>query len=130
MQPEDVENKTIAQLAFQFNLRPTYQTLEGHESLERDSLLGLVAYSKILARDQGGCRFLQHMIDRNDRDIFTVIFNATIEDFYDLMRDPFGNYLSQKIMDKSSETQLEKIVYSVKEGPYELAANMHGTRSI
>ena len=43
----------------EFNLRPTSLTLEGHECLSYQNLCNLMAYSATLAKDQGGCRFLQ-----------------------------------------------------------------------
>ena len=52
-------SKTITQVIEEFNLRPTYQNLEGHESLSDEQLKHLMAYSLVLAKDQAGCRFLQ-----------------------------------------------------------------------
>jgi len=52
------KTKTVGQIVEEFNLRPTYQTLEGHEALPDPSLKHLMRYAVILAKDQGGCRFL------------------------------------------------------------------------
>lgn len=53
---------SIAQIAKQFNLQQTYDTLEGHQKLSRHQLFNLFEYSGNLARDQGGCRLLQKYI--------------------------------------------------------------------
>jgi hypothetical protein len=50
---------TLAEIAQQFGLIVTYDSLEGAELLSRESLLQLLEHSCVLARDQGGCRFLQ-----------------------------------------------------------------------
>lgn len=85
---------TVAQIAKKFNLVSTFETLEGHEGLPIDELKSLLEYSTILARDQGGCRFLQKKIDENIKDITDKIFEHTIDNYMDLMNDPFGNYLT------------------------------------
>jgi hypothetical protein len=54
----------------------------------------LLEYSTILARDQGGCRFLQKKIDEDNKEIRDKIFMHTIENYMELMNDPFGNYLT------------------------------------
>jgi hypothetical protein len=48
----------VAQIAKKFNLISTFETLEGHENLPLKEILHLLDYAAILARDQGGCRFL------------------------------------------------------------------------
>ena len=57
----------------------------------------------MLAKDQGGCRFLQKKIDEGREDIIDVIFEFTIDGFMDIMNDPFGNYLAQKIAETVKE---------------------------
>ena len=53
------KSKTVGQIVEEFHLRPSYQTIEGHESLPDASLKLLMRYAVTLAKDQGGCRFLQ-----------------------------------------------------------------------
>ena len=85
-------------------MRPTYQNLEGHESLSDEQLKHLMAYSLVLAKDQAGCRFLQSQIERED--LFEIVLDATINNFAELMLDPFGNYLVQKLVEKCGDKQL------------------------
>ena len=51
-------------------------------------------------------------------------------DFIDLMLDPFGNYLCQKIMTLVSENELNFICEDVKEKICHIAKNQQGTRSM
>jgi hypothetical protein len=50
--------------------------------------------------------------------------------FFQLMMDPFGNYMAQKIVEVADDSMLSKIIQTVEEDPVELCKNMHGTRSI
>ena len=65
-------------------------------------MLSLLEYSYQLAKDQGGCRFLQKKIDENNKEFNDLIFSKTIESYIELMNDPFGNYLTQKLTEKLS----------------------------
>ena len=69
-------------------------------------MLKLVSLSTILAKDQGGCRFLQQKVQEKDPEIILTIFNNAIENFISLMMDPFGNYLTQKLVEGASDRQL------------------------
>jgi Pumilio-family RNA binding repeat len=68
--------------------------LEGHEHLDDKDMKLLLDYSSAMARDQGGCRFLQKKIDEANPEIIDKIFENTIDSFMELMNDPFGNYLA------------------------------------
>ena len=85
---------TIDQIAQQFNLIVTYDSLEGAELLPPQSLHELLGHSLTLARDQGGCRFLQKVILEKDPEAVKIVFECTIRSFFDLMMDPFGNYMA------------------------------------
>jgi len=54
----------------------------------------LLEYSNLLAKDQGGCRFLQKKIEEGNEEIINIIFDHTISTFMEIMNDPFGNYLA------------------------------------
>jgi len=84
----------VAQLAKKFKLISTFETLEGHERLSEKEMKALLEYSNLLAKDQGGCRFLQKKIEEGDQEMINIIFDNTISSFMDIMNDPFGNYLA------------------------------------
>jgi hypothetical protein len=46
------------QICKKFGLVSTFESLEGHEKLDKNEIFELLAYSAVLAKDQGGCRFL------------------------------------------------------------------------
>ncbi|KAI3962965.1 hypothetical protein MKW92_012763 [Papaver armeniacum] len=51
-----------------------------------------------LAKDQNGCRFLQRKFDEGDRQEIQIIFDEIIHNVNELMVNPFGNYLIQKVV--------------------------------
>jgi Pumilio-family RNA binding repeat len=63
----------------------------------------LLEYSNNLARDQGGCRFLQKKIEESNFAYLDIIFESTIDYYMELMNDPFGNYLTQKLTETCKE---------------------------
>ena len=52
-----------------------------------------------LCRDQFGCRFLQKKLDEGIPSQCDQIFAETFPYFAELMTDPFGNYLCQKLLE-------------------------------
>ena len=58
------------------------------------------------------------------------MFDAAIEDFSNLMRDPFGNYLIQKLVERCTDEQLRKVVLTISKEPLLICKDLHGTRSI
>lgn len=69
------------------------------------------------------------MIDQ-DAEYLKTIFQSVIERFAELMGDPFGNYLTQKLIDVSTDDQLLQIVHTVQHSVFDLCVGMHGTRSV
>lgn len=80
--------------------------------------------------DQHGCRYLQRQLDSCDPNIVTLIFNEAIDHMVELMSDPFGNYLCQKLIEHISEEQRIEIVKSVASDLVQISKNMHGTRAV
>lgn len=107
----------------------TYDSLEGAELLSRENLADLCTHSMVLARDQGGCRFLQKLTLERDPKLVKIIFECTIKHFYFLMMDPFGNYIAQRLTEVADDGMMTKIIQTCHEDPVELCKNMHGTRS-
>lgn len=90
-----------------------------------------------LAKDQYGCRFLQKRIDQSivtnaqaRRSNFRIIFNEILPMFYELIIDPFGNYLIQRLIDYCSEKDLEFILESLSSDLCLISVNQHGTRAL
>ncbi|XP_061363250.1 putative pumilio homolog 7, chloroplastic [Gastrolobium bilobum] len=86
-----------------------------------------------IAKDQHGCRFLQRMFDEGTPGDVQVIFNEIINHVVELMMNPFGNYLMQKLLDVCNEEQRMQIIRMVTEEPGQLvkiSLNTHGTRVV
>ena len=66
-----------------------------------------------MAKDQNGCRFLQRIFDEGSCLDVQIIFNEIIDNIVELMMDPFGNYLVQKLLDVCTEEQRLQIVLMV-----------------
>ncbi|KAH7277268.1 hypothetical protein KP509_39G043300 [Ceratopteris richardii] len=85
-----------------------------------------------IAKDQHGCRFLQRQFDEGGPKEVEIIFLEIIEHILELMIDPFGNYLVQKLLEVCSEDQRSKILNmtTVNGELINISLNMHGTRAV
>ncbi|CAL9243827.1 unnamed protein product [Arabidopsis halleri] len=86
-----------------------------------------------LAKDQHGCRFLQRIFAEKDGNDIEMIFNEIIDYISELMIDPFGNYLVQKLLEVCNEDQRMQIVHSITRKPgllIKISCDMHGTRAV
>ncbi|KAL6851920.1 hypothetical protein ACP4OV_020105 [Aristida adscensionis] len=93
----------------------------------------VVGELNLLARDQNGCRFLQRIFTEGSQDDAQKVFDGVIDHIDELMVDPFGNYLVQKLLEECSDDQRMHIVYEITKIPGQLTAvscNMHGTRVV
>ena len=58
-----------------------------------------------VAKDQNGCRFLQRKFDEGGPIAISKVLPEVLANLIELMMDPFGNYLIQKLLDRCSEDQ-------------------------
>lgn len=105
--------------------------------ISKTSLSVLILEIPRLAKDQYGCRFLQKRIDpsivtntKTRRSNFKIIFGEIKDLFYDLIIDPYGNYLIQRLIDYCSEEDLDHVVESLSSELYLISVNQHGTRAL
>ncbi|XP_057826553.2 uncharacterized protein LOC131038216 [Cryptomeria japonica] len=87
----------------------------------------------LIAKDQHGCRFLQKKFEEGSTQDVHTIFVEIIDHIIELMTDPFGNYLVQKLLEVCNEDQRLQILLAVTGKPGELvniSLNMHGTRAV
>jgi hypothetical protein len=62
----------------------------------------------------------------------TLVPQEILEKLVELMQDPFGNYLIQKLLDRCSEEQRLQVLRTVAEHGelVNVALNTHGTRAV
>jgi hypothetical protein len=104
-----------------------------HQKLEYKTLEEVQGRIYIIAKDQHGCRFLQRKFDEGSPGDMQKIFLEIIDHIIELMTDPFGNYLVQKLLDACNEDQRMQIIHSTTGKGGELVSvslNMHGTRAV
>ncbi|KAJ6828244.1 pumilio-like protein 12-like [Iris pallida] len=95
-----------------------------------DEVMGRIYY---LARDQLGCRFLQRKFTEGNPEDVGKIFAEIITHIVELMTDPFGNYLVQKLLEVCNEEQRVHILHAItgEAGALiRISCNMHGTRAV
>ncbi|KAK8668828.1 hypothetical protein V6N13_106274 [Hibiscus sabdariffa] len=98
-----------------------------------NSLAEARGYIYLIAKDQHGCRFLQRVFDEGSQLDVQIIFKEIIDHVVELMMNPFGNYLMQKLLEVCNEEQRVQILLMVTEEPGELvkiSLNTHGTRVV
>ena len=80
------------------------------------------------AKDQAGCRALQKIIEEGNKEVNDRIFNKLY--FVPTMKDPFGNYLCQKLLEYSSMEQVQIVMDKIQKQFIDLCYDPHGTRVI
>ncbi|CAK7893960.1 pumilio homology domain family member 4 [[Candida] anglica] len=95
-----------------------------------------------LCKDQHGCRFLQRQLDLGRENktesggvlsseiAATMIFNEIYLKIIELMTDPFGNYLIQKLFENVSTDQRIILVKNASPEFIRIALDPHGTRAL
>lgn len=63
-----------------------------------------------MSRDQDGCRLLQQKLDDGHARIRDMVFQETLPHLPELMVDPFGNYLFQKLLEHCDITARLRIL--------------------
>lgn len=121
MDPEILQSASMQHFVQQPLVPPQFTTLkevEGH-------IYGI-------AKDQHGCRFLQRKFEEGIFEDVQKIFVEIIDHVVELMTDPFGNYLVQKLLEVCNEAQRMEILYKVtgKDQLVTISLNMHGTRAV
>lgn len=100
-------------------------------SIELEQISGQI-YS--LCKDQYGCRYLQKKLEESVHDpsnpSLAIIFKHVYPNIIELMTDPFGNYLCQKLLEYCWDEQRTLIVKKVCEDVMRISLNMHGTRAV
>jgi len=82
------------------------------------------------AKDQAGCRLLQKKIMEGSPEIIIEIYDKIQSKFVELMNNPFGNYLCQKITESVDKEYLIGIIEAIRKDVVDICCNSHGTRAV
>jgi len=73
---------------------------------------------------------LQHKLEEGSAEVLNAIFSEVLLHIVELMMDPFGNYLCQKLMEMCSIPQLQLVLDKVCGSLVKISLNMHGARAV
>lgn len=131
-QPILLQHQQQSALALNFSSQPHTPKVEIPNYKNYDEL-NLIPIENLdilkLSVDQYGCRFLQKKLDL-DASIKDVIFNKISNNLIDLIIDPFGNYLIQKLIDHLSTFQKDMLIEKIHSYLFLISINQYGTRSL
>ncbi|KAK2751378.1 hypothetical protein FQN55_001115 [Onygenales sp. PD_40] len=106
---------------------------EGESQFSRFSNVPLENYQGdlyTLCKDQHGCRYLQRKLEEQNPAHVQLIFLETHHHVVELMTDPFGNYLCQKLLEYSNDEQRTALINNAAPQLVKIALNQHGTRAL
>ncbi|KAI9837614.1 MAG: hypothetical protein M1837_002948 [Sclerophora amabilis] len=83
-----------------------------------------------LCKDQHGCRYLQKKLEERNPEYTHTIFLETNPHVVELMTDPFGNYLCQKLLELATDEQKTVLTNNAAPQLVRIAMNQHGTRAL
>ena len=83
-----------------------------------------------MCRDQHGCRFLQRQLETRNPEYISQIWKEVRNYVVELMVDPFGNYLCQKLLEYCDNDQRSALVTAACQDIRRIALNQHGTRAL
>jgi hypothetical protein len=116
--------------ANQFNIEQKKKKVKRLEtSTYIDKPLSYIADNFILlGKDQGACRYIQKLLNDNPIETLKVLYDPLCKNILQLINDPFGNYLIQKIITFLNGDQLLEILKIISPFFFEICCNTHGTR--
>ena len=83
-----------------------------------------------LAKDQAGCRFLQKKLEDEPQIATSFFYPAILPYVLPLVKDPFGNYLIQKLCYTLTPEQILQLLKILSTNILDIGSNSHGTRVI
>lgn len=83
-----------------------------------------------MSKDQHGCRYMQRKLEDGASGHIEIIFAETCPHIIELMTDPFGNYLCQKLFEHCNDEQRSALIETAAPALPAIALNQHGTRAL
>ncbi|KAL2265475.1 hypothetical protein VTJ83DRAFT_6575 [Remersonia thermophila] len=103
------------------------EAMARYNNLPLEQVTGTI-YS--LCKDQHGCRYLQKQLENRTREHIHTIWLETNQHVVELMTDPFGNYLCQKLLEYCNDEERTALVRNAAPSLVSIALNQHGTRAL
>ncbi|KAI1095431.1 ARM repeat-containing protein [Rostrohypoxylon terebratum] len=121
-QQRDSQQRVIQQRRAQEN-----EAMNRFSGMSIESVVGTI-YG--LCKDQHGCRFLQKQLENRIPEQVHMIWLETNQHVVELMTDPFGNYLCQKLLEYCSDDERTVLIQNATQDMVRIALNQHGTRAL
>lgn len=83
-----------------------------------------------LCKDQHGCRYLQKKLEERIPEQVHMIWAETNDHVTELMMDPFGNYLCQKLLEFCNDDERTRLIENASREMARIALDQHGTRAL
>ncbi|KAF6147561.1 hypothetical protein GIB67_014680 [Kingdonia uniflora] len=86
-----------------------------------------------MTNDQKGCRFLEKKFEEGKKEDIEMIFSELKEGISELMMNPFGDCLVQKLFEACDEENITEILRSVSRGKYGIVSiclDSNGSRAV
>jgi hypothetical protein len=100
------------------------------EQMDHRDLSLILSQAYVMAKDQIGCRHLQKKLEERDSFVTTALLDTLAPHLVELMVDPFGNYLCQKLIEVSEPSHIAVILDFCGHSLADLSLDPHGTRAV
>ncbi|KAK0740920.1 armadillo-type protein [Schizothecium vesticola] len=121
-QPQDSQARVI-----QSRRQVENEAMARFNNLPLEHVVGSI-YS--LCKDQHGCRYLQKQLENRIPEQIHMIWLETNQHVVELMTDPFGNYLCQKLLEYCTDDERTVLIQNAAKDMVRIALNQHGTRAL
>lgn len=83
-----------------------------------------------MCKDQHGCRYVQKQLENRDPQNVHLVWMEVCDHVVELMTDPFGNYLCQRLFEYCDDSDRTRLVENASRDMFNIATNQHGTRAL
>ncbi|KAM0346468.1 hypothetical protein ACHAPU_005533 [Fusarium lateritium] len=101
--------------------------LKGNKNIELPQIYGHIVEC---SGHQDVSRFIQTKLQTANSEEKEIVFSEIGENAVPLMKDVYGNYVMQKLMEHGSQAQKARLFEKMKGNIYDLSLNMYGCRVV
>ncbi|EPX74553.1 RNA-binding protein [Schizosaccharomyces octosporus yFS286] len=100
------------------------------KNMEFPSLEEMLGRIPSICKDQHGCRYLQKLLDENPKTNASLVYDEVVSSIVELMKDPFGNYMCQKLFVYAYREQKLAMLKGIGKDVVGINSDLHGTRAM